>query len=197
MKLKEIKKKTVADLVGMEYKGDEFYCSNNQLTSLEGAPLEVNGDFDCSDNNLTSLKGAPKKVGRNFWCISNNLTTLEGAPQKVGGFFTCNHNNLTSLKGAPQTVGRGFHCRYNTLLTSLKDIHKHIKSIRGKFDAEDCPIKSHVLGLMLIKDLKKVELDNKEVEAIINSHLDGGSMRSAMECQAELIQAGLEEYAKL
>ena len=86
---------------------------------------------------------------------------------------------------------------FENKLTSLKDIHKHIKKIGRSAFFKDNDIQSHVLGLMLIKDLKKVQLDNKEVEAIINRHLAGGSMRSAMECQAELIQAGFEEYAKL
>ena len=48
-----------------------FYCGNNQLTSLEGSPKEVGGFFNCSSNNLTSLEGAPKKVGGDFWCYSN------------------------------------------------------------------------------------------------------------------------------
>ena len=30
-----------------------FYCSYNQLTSLEGAPREVRGDFDCNMNPIS------------------------------------------------------------------------------------------------------------------------------------------------
>ena len=32
---------------------------------------KVNGDFYCSDNNLKSLAGAPKTVGGNFDCGNN------------------------------------------------------------------------------------------------------------------------------
>ena len=96
-----------------------FYCWNNNLTSLEGAPQEVGGDFDCQNNNLTSLKGAPQVVGKTFNCSGNNLTSLEGAPQEVGRHFYCWDNNLTSLEGAPQEVGGSFDCRVNKL-TSLK-----------------------------------------------------------------------------
>ena len=48
-------------------------CSNNQLTTLEGAPKEVSGWFDCSDNQLTTLEGAPKLVSSHFYCYNNPL----------------------------------------------------------------------------------------------------------------------------
>ena len=35
--------------------GGNFYCNNNQLTSLEGAPKEVGGFFDCDKNPLPQL----------------------------------------------------------------------------------------------------------------------------------------------
>lgn len=95
-------------------KGD-FSCSNNELTSLEGAPRKVGGSFFCGNNQLTSLVGAPQKVGGNFDCFNNKLTSLEGAPQKVGGYFDCRYNNLTSLEGAPQKVGESFYCSHNPI----------------------------------------------------------------------------------
>jgi hypothetical protein len=88
-----------------------FWCySNKNLTSLEGAPKEVNGEFNCGHNYLTSLKGVPKEVGGLFYCSSNKLTSLEGAPKKVNGDFYCSENNLTSLKGAPEKVNGDFYC---------------------------------------------------------------------------------------
>ena len=81
-----------------------FSCSNNKLTSLEGAPSVVNGGFACFNNNLTSLQGAPSVVKGNFTCANNKLTSLEGAPSVVKGIFYCSHNNLTSLQGAPSVV---------------------------------------------------------------------------------------------
>ena len=101
-----------------EVSGD-FYCSNNQLTSLEGAPQTVGGSFYCYNNQLTSLEGVPQTVGGSFGCSNNQLTSLEGAPQTVGGSFGCSNNQLTSLEGAPQTVGGRFDC-YNNQLTSLE-----------------------------------------------------------------------------
>ena len=95
--------------------GGDFYCSYNQLTSLEGAPEKVDGSFSCSYNQLTSLEGAPEKVGGSFFCNYNQLTSLEGAPEKVGGDFSCHRNQLTSLEGAPEKVGENFYCDNNPL----------------------------------------------------------------------------------
>ena len=98
-----------------------FYCSNNNLTILEGAPTKVGGDFYCEYNKLTSLEGAPISVGGNFYCDNNNLTSLEGAPSSVGGSFNCFNNNLINLKGASSQVGDNFYF-YNNNLTSLEGL---------------------------------------------------------------------------
>jgi len=98
--------------------GGGFYCNNNQLTSLDGAPQTVSS-FSCENNRLTSLKGAPQSVDGDFYCYNNLLTSLEGAPRTVGRGFSCHDNQLTSLEGAPQTVDGSFFC-YHNLLTSLE-----------------------------------------------------------------------------
>jgi len=109
--------------------GQNFYCDNNHLTSLEGAPREVGRRFYCYNNRLTSLEGAPKVVGEDFSCSENLLTSLEGAPEKVGGDFSCTNNQLTSLEGAPQEVGGDFFCYGNPVTSiSLKKIFSHMKS---------------------------------------------------------------------
>ena len=165
--------KSVADL-GIDYKGGGFYCYNNNLTSLEGTPSHVDGGFNCSNNELTSLVDAPSHVGGIFYCSNNNLTSLEGAPSRVDGYFNCSNNELTSLK----------------------DVHKHIAEIKGIFYAIENPIESHVLGLLLIKGITEVRLDNKQVKEILNRHL--GKWRAGMlMAQEELIEAGLEEFAQL
>ena len=106
------------DLSGQVY-SNKISCRDKQLTSLNGAPIEVGGYFDCNNNQLTSLKGAPKEVRGDFHCNNNQLTSLEGAPQKVGGYFVCSNNQLTSLEGALERVGGDFYCRTNDNLHSL------------------------------------------------------------------------------
>ena len=171
-----------------------FYCYNNNLTSLEGAPSVVKGDFVCSNNKLTSLEGAPSVVKGDFVCSNNKLTSLEGAPSVVKGDFYCSYNKLTSLEGAPSAVNGNFSCSNNNL-TSLAGIHKIIKEIHGFANFYDNLIKSNVLGLMRIKGLTRVILDNKQVQNILNKYLRGD--RDIIKCQSELLDAGLEEYAKL
>jgi hypothetical protein len=125
-----------------------FWCENNRLTSLVGAPQEVGGSFDCSYNHLTSLVGAPLKVGESFDCSNNRLTSLVGAPQEVGGSFDCSYNHLTSLVGAPQSVGGGFWCSNNTvpeqilvvIFTKMKGGHSFViaaASLRNEMSRKD------------------------------------------------------------
>ncbi len=99
--------------------GGHFYCFYNKLTTLEGGPTEVGGDFSCQFNKLTTLENGPKEVGGNFVCNDNFLTTLEGAPTEVGGDFYCYINYLTTLEGGPQEVGGKFYCQF-THLNTLK-----------------------------------------------------------------------------
>jgi hypothetical protein len=94
----------------------DFYCYDNQLTTLEGSPKVVGGDFYCSYNQLTTLEGSPKEVGGWFNCHLNQLTTLEGAPKEVGGNFNCYNNQLTTLEGAPEKIDGSFYYRDNPLL---------------------------------------------------------------------------------
>jgi hypothetical protein len=55
----------------------DFYCGNNNLTSLENCPKTVSGVFGCSSNFLKSLEGAPKFVGENFMCRFNSVKFTE------------------------------------------------------------------------------------------------------------------------
>jgi hypothetical protein len=136
-----------------------FYCGDNKLTTLEGAPKEVGGCFWCQNNQLITLKESPKKVGGSFWCqknqlitlegspeevgkefdcSTNQLTTLKGSPEKVGGEFNCNFNKLTTLEGAPKEVGGGFHCNFNKLTT----LEGAPKEVGGGFHCHKNPIYS-------------------------------------------------------
>ena len=92
---------------------DNFFCSNNKLTSLEGAPIHVGGNFYCDKNRLTSLEGSPAHVGGYFSCYHNKVKSLEGGPYYVGGHFSFSNNNITSLEGVPSHIGGVFDCEYN------------------------------------------------------------------------------------
>ena len=105
--------------------GGNVRVKNKKLTSLTNGMFyfgKVKGDFDCSYcKNLTSLEGAPKEVDGGFYCYyCDKLISLEGAPEKVGAIFNCSGCLLlTSLNGAPKEVGGNFKC---TDCKSLKSI---------------------------------------------------------------------------
>jgi hypothetical protein len=179
--------------LGLKSEGGNFVCRKRNLISLKGAPDEVDGNFDCGENELTSLEGGPTVVKGHYICSHNNLTSLKGAPKEVGGGFFARNNMLASLEGAPALVDGDFSVSDNKL-TSLKDIHKQVKEIDGVFYCTGNPLESHVLGLMKIKGLTMVFLDNHEVEDILNELLPGGSV---LEAQSALLDAGLDDWAQL
>ena len=166
----------------------------------DGSDLKIEVDFRCNHKGLISLIGCPQKVGWVFDCSGNELESLEGCPQIVQS-FDCDNNDLGSLKGCPQKVTGDFWCSANHL-TSLESIHMHIHEIGGEANFTKNPIKSHVLGLLKIKGLQKVLLDNKEVQDIINKYLvattwKDPSIRDIVDCQEELMDNDLEDYALL
>jgi hypothetical protein len=145
---------------------------NMQLTALPVKFGKV-GWFNCGRNKLTSLKGSPNSVGSDFYCFDNALTSLDGAPQSTGRYFECNNNKITSLEG----------------------IHKIIKKIGDTLFCSRNPIISGGIGVILIEGLKKIEADQPAFK-IINRYVGQGK-KGLLRCQDELIEAGLEEFAKL
>ena len=159
-----------------------FWCYNNRLTSLVGAPEKVGGGFDCRINQLTSLEGAPREVGWDFWCYRNQLTSLEGAPREVGGCFDCQSNLLTSLEGAPREVGVDFSC-YDNRLTSLVGAPEKVgrnfwchnnrltslvgapREVGGDFFCDDNPVSEETLERILYS-MNKGESYLKVVESL-------------------------------
>jgi len=102
------------------YKDDRgLWSSDCNVTlydlSLTRLPLKfghIRGDFDCSENNLTTLWGAPHTIDGDFWCYENLLTNLQGGPEIVGGNYWCNTNELTSLEGV-KLITTNFWCHRN------------------------------------------------------------------------------------
>lgn len=144
----------------------------NVLTVKGRQDKTYDGIFPCANLRLTSLKGSPESA-KGYYCFNNELTSLEGIPSVILGNLLANKNKLTSLQG----------------------IHKQIKHITGTANFEDNPIKSHVLGLLKINGLTRVWLDNKTLQWILNKHL--ANNRDIFACQEELIEEGLETFAKL
>ena len=147
------------------------------MTSLEGCPSQVGGNFNCNNNRLTSLEGCPSQIGGDFYCSSNKLTSLEGCPSQVGGNFWCHENKLTSLH----------------------NVHKRITKIGGIFVCRNNPIRSHILGLMLVEIGGIIQTwsgNGKDVDEILNRWKNQGR-KGVLGCQRDLIAAGYKELAQL
>ena len=185
----------------LKFIGD-FWCGYNKIKSLKGLP-KIDGGI-CLDYNvgLKSLKWCPTIVNGDFSCsYCTSIKSLQFSPREVHGDFDAVMCCLSSLDFCPEIVIGNFSVVANKL-ESLENIHKNIKQIDSVFDCSGNPIKSHMLGLLCIKGLQKVLCDRKNIMhepvQIINKYLEQPMSKQRMfDCQAELIDAGFAEYAKL
>jgi len=81
---------------------EKYIVKYTHITKIPFKFGKVSGDFYCSDNQLTTLKGVPQNVGGDFYCSYNQLTTVEGAPQNVGGNFYYSGNPKLNEKEVEQ-----------------------------------------------------------------------------------------------
>jgi len=195
-----------------------FTCTNNKLMTLVGGPTEVGGDYHCSRNQLVTLESAPQRISGNFMCDYNKLPSLKGGPIEVAGSYGCSYNRLTSLVGCAQTIGKnliaggnkyltsleggprfvggGVFLEFCKGLTSLQNVHLHLPEALAIFLSRvpRVPITGPLLGLLLVKNLRRVVLDDDRLASILNKYLPGGN---PLACAIELIEAGYEEHARL
>lgn len=135
----------------------------------------------------------------NFNCSANStLRSLKGSPKIVDNKFICSTcQNLTSLEGAPMEVHGSVNAVLCNSIISLKGIGKDYLRLIGEELSLPSSIKSNMLGIILIKELKLITFFRsiKKIQDIFNDQLSGD--RDIIECREELIQAGYKEYAKL
>ncbi len=159
-------------------KVDMFFAEKNELTTLENCPEEAK-EMHLSNNLLTTLKGCPEKVDI-FYCSDNLLTNLEFAPKYMMTF--------------------GFE---NNKITSLVGIHKNIIEC-DYIEMSNNVIEEGGIGLIFIKNLHELDdfylkgcgTDFINASKIINKYLGQGKS-GLLECQEELEEAGLGQFAKL
>jgi hypothetical protein len=178
--------------------GGFFICANNQLETLEGGPVKVGSFYDCSSNKLITLKGLPQEIRGDLWCYNNQLTSLEGCARVIyGSLYAHNNKLLTSIEGGPSFVEGDVNLKDCPKLISLQNIHHYFKEVHGCFYLNGAIIKKHLLGLLLIRKLLCVALDDVKLEAILRKHLSLKSHSDLLAQALELAEAGYEEQAKL
>ena len=65
-----------------------FHCSGQGLEDFLGIRFgKVSGNFYCSANQLRTLEGSPRVVDGSFYCYRNPLISLEGAPEMIKDYF--------------------------------------------------------------------------------------------------------------
>lgn len=109
------------------------------------------------------------------------------------------------LKGSSPQDPREIYCCHNPKLDSLASINTSIKKLNGTLCMYGSPIRSHLLGLLLIEELNRVVLFDPDKQRqhklsrasqIVNQHLWRGR-EGLIDCQHELYDEGLEEYGQL
>ncbi len=199
--------------------GDHYYVMNAKMLTVdfrqsveikeyhkEELPFQfgpVEGSFSIANSNIRNLKGIPPH------CYGSGISILGCELQSLQHHsFDPNFSTEIVIEGGhltkidvPINLPKGYIRITHTDITNLKDIHKVLRVRALRMFSN--PIKSHVLGLLLIPELTSFTLDAYSINfdeslraasKILQKHLD---TRNILACQEDLIDAGLCEFAKL
>jgi hypothetical protein len=123
------------------------------------------------------------------------LTSFVGCSQIIKGSLYSHRNKLlTSLEGGPSFVGKNVYLSTCTKLTSIQNIHLYFPEVHGSFYFNDVGVMEHMLGLLRVRGLQGITLDDNKLEAILRKYLNGGDL---LACAVELFEAGYVKQAKL
>jgi hypothetical protein len=154
---------------------------------------------------ILSLEGSPHTVGRKCIINAKTLTSLAGCPQKIGDdVMITDMRKLKNFVGGPVTVGGDYNFYSAEGLTSLKGLPQSVTNGRllGNI-GHNRPIP--LLDVFSIKHIALEDLsiigDNPDFKfawRIIRKYITQPyGNRRVIECQSELIDAGLEDWAGL
>lgn len=174
-------------------KGSFLLHSCEKLITLEGTPQQVDKNFIITNSPLLmSLEHGPTRVDGSYGIVKGKLKNLEHVPTVIGeDFYIQEQGLLTSLKGCPKQVGGYFSlfdCR------NLPELDYLPESIKGTFNTYWCHKIRNVLKIFNIKGVKEFSCKEEKVKIILNKYLP---TRDMLNCQDELIEAGLEQYAEI
>ena len=193
-------------------------ANNSKFKSWENAPEWADSVF-LNLSNIKSLNGIPQS--KSYSLTDGKIKNLVGLPDKLEYLSIFSFDGLESMKGANTieanlrisfcpnlnfgdhlelVVGGNVTINKCARITNLKDIHKTFKRIDGSLSFIETPVKSHALGILKIEGLKSVFVDSSESKfekaiEIISKYV--GSKGDILDCQSDLIDADLEEYAQL
>ncbi len=158
----------------------------------------VSKTFKCYTAGLKTLKGCPETVGGGFVVYHNKLTSLEYAPKKVHGNFNVSTNKVQSFDHCPEYILNNFFLA-NNAIESVCGLHTKLLHCQG-IDFSHNYIQEGGIGLLLIEGLEKITANAtgsfERAANIINGYLGKGKS-GLLECQQELLDKGLDRFAKL
>ena len=154
-----------------------FTCNNKNLRTLEGCPLEIEGDFDASFNLLSKLTSFPHWVSGSILLNSNKLTSLQGLPDTVSDNLEIQDNPLESLDHLPKSIA-WVTLTYSPTIPLLRTL--------GAL---------HVELIVPMQYKRGNEGKFQQLHKILNSYAGKGK-RALFDCQKELEDAGFEENAR-
>lgn len=110
----------------------------------------ITGDFWCREQSILSLEGAPHFVGREFDCSNSAITSLKFSPKSVDYSYICYGVLMNSFDGISETIEHMILITYKEHLPLLKLLTiKKLKYV--EFHAED----NHPVELIINKYLGK------------------------------------------
>ena len=182
-----------------------FSISRLRLKTLEGCPTDVTGLFNASYNIFPDLKGGPRRVGGDYYASYNpDLTSLEGMAEIVASGINVSSTRISEndFKYLPKKLKflRVSSCEN---IKTLSGLNKYVEEIEQAIGVSGIDLSGGLLGLLKIKNLTAIQYgfgsDNPLDRAlkIVDSYLPVKSSDAIMDCQDELIDAGLEEYARV
>lgn len=177
----------------------------SEITSLKNFPLTVESNMIIGGlSSLETLVGGPKEILEGDFQILNcpKLKNLVGAPVAVNGSVKLSSlKNLQSLEGAPKQITR-LELSDLPQIDTLEYFHQLFPTINGTISLDKMTIKpSGVLGFLRVNGLRQIYNNNvypNKVIEIVNSYLqDSTKKRKMLDCQAELTEAGFDDYATI
>lgn len=181
------------------------YPGHGGLTNIYKDPLfkiklgRVDGNMEVKNFYLTSLKNFPDTIGNCFDISNNKITSMVGGPSSVGGDYRARDNQIESIEGIPELVFGSLDLS-NNKITSLVGIHNKLKFVKWLRLTRN-PIEVGGIGLLLVPGIDTGIWaagcgDFEQANEIIKKYYKNG-MHGLLDCQQELIEAGLERYAVL
>lgn len=184
MKLNEITQ-------GQKIKEIESWCKDHNIETFHVNPdfsVDVPETVDLYGCGLTELPFKFGKVYGNFDVTNCKLKNFDNFPRLCYSLILVN-NPITSLIGIQDQI-KFIHDNGNTFWRNMVNVI-------------GCPIKEGGIGLLLIENLKKImwqPTSNRGEHAIPAFEIIAkyeGRPDDIYECQAELIHAGFEDFAKI